>query len=152
MLRQYFNSSFVAQYMNRRRFLAAGATVSAVVSGGCLLGNDDGRDGAILTHVELGNAREDPRVFDLLVTHDDEVIHWAAHEVGTDGEVVTIESPDEYGNVEVYVRVGEEWQKREFNTDEYAGEQVIAVITYGMVEDDLLRISRRVSDRPTSTG
>lgn len=137
--------------MKRRRFLAASVTVCAVVSGGCLLGTDDERDGVILTHVELGNAREEPHVFDLLVTHDGEVIHWASHKVGADGEVIGIDSPDEYGNVEVYVRVGGEWQRKDFNTDEYAGEQVIAIVTYGMVEDDLLRISRHVSDRPIST-
>jgi hypothetical protein len=137
--------------MKRRRFLVGSVTVCAAVFSGCLLGTDNERDGVILSHVELGNARGEPRVFDLLVTHDGEVIHWASYEVGADGEVINIDSPDEYGGVEVYVRVGEEWQRRDFDTDEYAGEQVIAIVTYGMVENDLLRISRRVSDRPTST-
>ncbi len=137
--------------MNRREFFAGSLSLCAAVSGGCLSLTDDERDGVVLTHVELGNQREDPHVFDLLVTHDEEVIHWASHEVGTDGEVIDVDSPDEYGPTEVYVRVDEVWQKTDFDTDEYDGEQVIAVVTYGTVEDDLLRISRRISDRPTST-
>jgi len=62
--------------------------------------------------------------------------------------VIDIDSPDERGHVEVYVRVGETWRRTDFDTDRYDGERVIAVVVYGMVEDDLLRISRRVSDRP----
>lgn len=136
--------------MNRREFFTGSLTPCVAVSGGCLSLDDDERDGVVLTHVELGNQSGDPHVFDLLVTHDEEVIHWASHEVNTGGEVIAIDSPDEYGPTEVYVRVDEVWQKTDFDTDESDGEQVIAVVTYGTVEDDLLRISRRLSDRPAS--
>ncbi|MEF8853425.1 MAG: hypothetical protein V5A28_13595 [Haloarculaceae archaeon] len=66
------------------------------------------------------------------------------------GQVVDIDSPDERGHAEVSVRVGQEWKRTDFDTDRYDGKYVTAVVTYGMGEDELLRISRRVSDRPTA--
>jgi hypothetical protein len=139
--------------MNRRTFLAGSATLLSALSGGCLA-VDDGRKGVILTHVELGNATDEPRQFDVLVTHDGEIIHWALHDVGVGegdheagGSVIEIESPDEFGSVDVHVRVEETWASTDFDTDRYDGERVIAVVTYGMIEDDMLRISRRISDR-----
>lgn len=106
--------------------------------------------GVILTHVGLGNFSDELQVFDLFVTHDEEVIHWASHEVEAEGEsVIDIEGPGEHGSVEVMVRVGEEWQTRGFDTHRYEGERVIAVVVYGKVEYGLLRISRVASDRPT---
>lgn len=143
--------------MRRRTFLAGSATVVAIPVSGCADLLAEGREGVILTHAELGNASDEPQVFDLLVTHDDEIIHWASHEVGvgenaqeTGGTVIDIDSPDEHGHVEVSVRVGEEWKRTDFNTDRYDGERVIAVVVYGRSEDELLRISRRISDRPTT--
>lgn len=62
-------------------------------------------------------------------------------------EIADIDAPDDRGHVEVAVRVGEGWQQTDFATDRYDGECVIAVVVYGMVEDELLRISRRISDR-----
>lgn len=140
--------------MQRRTVLAGSAGALTVLIGGCIGIRGDERDGVILTHVELGNATDDPQVFDVLVTHDDAIIHWAAHEVGvgtaageSGGTVIAIESPEDYGDVAVYVRVGDVWQHTDFATDEYAGEHVIAVVTYGQIEDEMLRISRRISDR-----
>ena len=143
--------------MRRRTFLASSVTVGAIFMSGCTGLLAENREGVTLTHVELGNASDEPQVFNLLVTHDDEIIHWASHEVGVGGPdqemrdaLVEINSPDERGHVEVLVRVGEEWQQTDFDTDRYDGERVIAVVVYGMVEDDMLRISRLVSDRPTA--
>lgn len=143
--------------MRRRTFLAGGATVASIPVSGCAGFFHEGREGVILTHVELGNASSEPQVFDLLVTHDDEIVHWTSHEVGVGeddqemgGTVIDIDSPAERGHVEVSVRVGEEWKRTDFATDRYEGERVIAVVVYGMSDEDLLRISRRVSDRPTT--
>ena len=142
--------------MNRRTFLAGSASVFTAVGSGCTTFADEERDGVILTHVELGNASDELQVFAVLVTHDDEIVHWSSHEVGVTeseeavaGEVIDIDVPDEYGYVEVLTRVEDQWDTTDFDTDEYDGERVIAVVTYGMVEDELLRISRRVSDRPS---
>ena len=142
--------------MNRRTFLAGSASAITAFAGGCTTIADAESDGVILTHVELGNASDESHVFDVLVTHDNEVVHWSLHEVGgseneegAGGEVIEIDDPDEYGPVEVLVRVGDQWTKTDFDTDEYDGERVIAVVTYGMIEDEFLRISRRLSDRPS---
>jgi hypothetical protein len=143
--------------MNRRKVLAGSATVGAISVAGCTGLLEEDRQGVTISHVELGNASEDRQIFDLLVTHDDEIIHWSSHEVGV-GEnhqemgdaLVEIDSPDERGQVEVLVRVGEEWQRTDFGTDRYDGERVIAVVVYGMVEDDMLRISCQISDRSTA--
>lgn len=146
-----------AQHMNRRTFVTGGATLTAILFGGCigLLGEDRKREGVTLSHVELGNASGEPQVFDLLVTYDNEIIHWSAHEVAvgeSDQEmgstIVDIDAPDDRGHVEVAVRVGQDWQRTDFATDRYDGKRVIAVVVYGMVEDELLRISRRITDRP----
>lgn len=140
--------------MQRRTFLAGSAAVASAVVGGCLGSGDDARTGVILTHVELGNATADPQVFDVLVTQDDEIIHWATHEVGVGaapdeagGKVIELDPPAEPGAVEVHARVGENWQRTGFTTDEFDGERVIAVVTYGMGEAEALRISRRHADR-----
>lgn len=142
--------------MDRRTFLVGSASVFTAIVSGCTTFADEERDGVILTHVELGNASDGPQVFDVLATHDDEIIHWSSHEVevteneeAAGGEVIGINAPDEYGRVEVLVRAKDQWAQTDFDTDEYDGERVIAVVTYGMVEDELLRISRRVSDRPS---
>lgn len=144
--------------MKRRTMLAGSALLVPAVLSGCLSSGSDEREGAILTHVELGNATDDPQRFDLLVMHDDEIIHWATHEVEVataegeaGGAVIPIDSPDDSGHVEVYVRVGTEWQRTDFATDDYDDERVIAVVTYGMIEDEMLRISRRRSDRAASS-
>lgn len=144
--------------MNRRTFLASSATVVWIPLVGCTRSDPDDQAGVILTHVELGNASGDSQIFDLLVTHDDDIVHWSLHEVppGSEGQaaggrVVDIDGPDEPGRVEVHVRVGSEWRSIDFTTDKYDGRRVIAVVTYGMIEDDLLRISRRISDRPLTT-
>ncbi|WP_275740837.1 hypothetical protein [Halorhabdus sp. SVX81] len=142
--------------MNRRTFLAGTSTVVTAALGGCTMIGDgkNGREGVILTHVELGNGSGESQVFDVLVTHNDDTIYWSSEEVGSgegEGEVIEIDSPDEYGHVEVYVRVGDAWSQTDFDTDRFDGKHVIASVTYGMIEDDLLRISRLVSDRPTST-
>lgn len=143
--------------MNRRTLLAGSATVGAISVAGCAGILEEEQEGVTLTHVELGNASSEPQVFDLLVTQDDEIIYWASHEVGVGGNdqemrdaLVEIDSPDERGHVEVLVRVGEEWQQTDFDTDRYDGERVIAVVVFGMGDDDMLRISRLVSDRPTA--
>ena len=145
--------------MRRRKFLASSVTVGALSTSGCTGLLAERRAGVTLTHVELGNASDEPRVFDLLVTHDDDIIHWASHEVGVGGDdqemgdaLIEVDSPSERGHVEVLVRVGEEWQRTDFDTDRYDGERVTAVVVYGMIEDDMLRISRLVSDRPTADG
>jgi hypothetical protein len=143
--------------MRRRTFLASSVAVGASFTSGCTGLLAEEREGVTLTHVELGNASNEPQVFDLLVTHDDEIIHWSSHEVGVGGTdqemgdaLVELDSPDERGHVEVLVRVGEEWERTDFDTDRYDGERVIAVVVYGIIEDDMLRISRLVSDRPTA--
>lgn len=137
--------------MNRRTFLAGTATIFTAVSGGCTTVDNSGVEGVILTHVELGNASDEPQTFDVLVMHDDEIVHWTQHELDSGGEdVIAIDSPDEHGNVEVFVRVADEWDSADFAADEYDGERVIAVVTYGMIEPDALRISRVVSDRQKS--
>lgn len=136
--------------MNRRTFLAGSTPIVAATLGGCTVfgGGENGLDGVILTHVELGNQSDDPQEFDVHVTHDADTIYWSSHEVaGGEGEVIEIDAPNEYGRVEVYVRVGDVWSQTDFDSDEYDGKRVIAVATYGMVEDDTLRISRIESDR-----
>lgn len=142
--------------MDRRTFLACGATAVGSVTGGCTAFSGTRRDGVALTHVELGNASGEPQTFDLLVFRDGEIVHWSTREVEsgeggqTGGEVIEMDAADEYGRVEVYVRIGDERTGTDFEADEYDGERVIAVVTYGAVEDDMLRISRRLSDRPVS--
>lgn len=137
--------------MNRRTFLAGSATILTATSGGCTTFNTDGREGVILTHVELGNQSDEAQAFDVQVFHDDEVIHWTQRELASGGDaVIEIDAPEEFGSVEVFVRAGEEWDSTDFAAEEYDGERVIAVVTYGKVEPDALRISRVVSDRQTS--
>ena len=143
--------------MNRRQLLTGAATAITAICVGCTSVPRDGREGVVLTHVELGNATGERQQFDVLVTHDGEIIHWALHEVepgGDDreagGTVVEIDSPDDPGDVEVHVRVEDQWASTDFESEEYDGERVLAVVTYGMVDDDLLRITRHRSDRPTS--
>lgn len=137
--------------MDRRTFLAESAAILTAVSGGCTTFNTGGREGVILTHVELGNHSDEAQAFDVQVIHDDEVIHWTQRELASGGdEVIEIDSPDEHGSVEVFVRVEEQWDSTDFDADEYDGERVIAVVTYGKVEPDALRISWVVSDRPAS--
>ncbi|WP_135666708.1 hypothetical protein [Halorhabdus rudnickae] len=117
-------------------------------------GGENGQKGVNLTHVELGNGSGESQVFDVLVTHNDDTIYWSSQEVRSgegEGEVIEIDSPNEYGHVEVYVRVGDVWERTDFDTDRLDGKHVIASVTYGMIEEDILRISRLVSDRPTST-
>jgi hypothetical protein len=145
--------------MQRRAFLAGGTAILTVAASGCGGVLDEGLEGVVLTHVELGNASGTPRVFDLQVTHDGDIVHWAAHEVGVaesdremGGTVVDFDGPDDPGQVEVAVRVGREWARTDFATAEYDGERVLAVVTYGLVEPGLLRISRRVSDRSPAGG
>lgn len=125
--------------MNRRAFLAESATVVIAASGGCAAFENGERDGVVLSHVELGNATDEPQQFDVLVTHDDEVVHWSLHAVeagGNDqdagGDVIDLGTPDDHGRVEVHVRVDDEWASTDFDTDRFAGERVIAVVTYGM--------------------
>lgn len=122
-----------------------------------MLGSEE-REGVILTHVELGNATSEPQVFDVIVTYNDNIVHWSSNEVGVGddeqemgGEVIEIDASDEPGSVEVHVRVGEKWKTTDFDTDRYDGQRVIALVTYGWPEDEILRISRVVSDRPTVT-
>ncbi len=143
--------------MNRRTFLAGSATVGTISVAGCTGFLDEKQEGVTLTHVELGNASDEPQIFDLLVTHDNEIIYWSSHEVGVGGNdqemgdmLVEIDSPDERGHVEALVRVGEVWQRKGFDTDRYDGERVIVVVVYAMVEDEMLRISRLISDRPAT--
>lgn len=144
--------------MNRRTLLAGSATAFAAIAGGCTSASKDERDGVILTHVELGNASGEPQLFDVLVRHDGEIIHWSLHEVGVGagegqagGQVIDIDAPAERGRVDVHVRVGDVWSSTDYDTDEYEGEHVIAVVTYGTMGDEFLRISRRVTDRTPST-
>jgi len=136
--------------MNRRTFLAGGATAVAAVSGGCSAFRSNGPEGVVPTHVELGNHADESREFDVLVLHDGDIVHWSAHGVdGGEGEVVEIDAPEEYGSVEVHVRVGQRRASTDFGTDRYDGERVIAVVAYGMAGEDSLRISRLVADRTT---
>lgn len=140
--------------MRRRTFLTDSATLMTIPVAGCTAAFDEEREGVTITHVELGNASDEPRVFDLLVTQGEEIIHWASHEVDVGknsqemgGTVIDIDGPNDPGHVEVSVRVGEKWERTDFNTDRYDGERVIAVVVYGMLEEETLRISRLISDR-----
>lgn len=141
--------------MNRRRFLAGSGLALTVCLAGCSTLASEAREGVILTHVELGNTSGQPRVFDVIVTYDDEFIHWDSYEVeaadseqGMGGRVIEIDSPADPGSTEVYVRVGEKWKGIDFGTDQYDGKRVIVVATYGRPEAESLRLSRVVSDRP----
>lgn len=141
--------------MHRRQFVAWSGTALAFGLAGCSTLGAEAREGVVLTHVELGNASPDPQEFDVLVTHDGEVVHWAAHEVEArvddeelGGEVVEIDAPEEPGSVEVYVRVGERWERTDFDSERYDGEEVIVTATYGLPEAGVLRLSRVESDRP----
>lgn len=140
--------------VTRRQYLGIGGTAVALGLAGCSMAGAPDREGVILTHVELGNASPDPEEFDVLVTHDGEIVHWALHEVdvGSDedemgGTVIDIDSREEPGQVEVLVRVGQQWERTDFDSDRYDGNRVIAVVTYGLPEDGVLRISRVISDR-----
>ena len=142
--------------MNRRTLLAFGGLAAVGGLAGCSAPTDAGREGVVLTHVELGNGTDEPRTFDVLVRHDGDVVHWAAHEVGVGtggemgGRVVELDGPDEPGRVVVLVRVGETWRELDFREyEQYDGKRVLAVVTYGMVEDEL-RVRPHVSDRTTS--
>lgn len=141
--------------MDRREFVAwSGAALTIGLSGCSTLGSEP-REGVVPTHVELGNASPESRLFDVLVTHDGEVVHWDAHEVEArvsddelGGEVVEMDAPEEPGSVEVYVRVGEQWERTDFDAERYDGEDVIVTATYGLPEAGVLRLSRVESDRP----
>lgn len=96
-------------------------------------------------------------MFDVIVSYDGEVVHWESYEVEArideqelGGEVIEMDAPDDPGSVEVYVRVGENWEHTDFDTDRYDGKRVIAVITYGLPEDGIIRISRVIADRTPS--
>lgn len=124
----------------------------STIDGGCLSLNDERRDGVILTHVELGNITDEPQTFDVLLTRDGEIIHWTQHELDAGGEeVLAIDAQKAHGRVEVLVRVNDNWDRTDFDDEIYDGERVIAVVTYGMVEDEALRIRRVIADRPTAT-
>ncbi len=134
----------------KRRALLGSAVALTALGGGCTVLSEDSRAGVVLTHVELGNADDEARTFDVVVRHDGEIVHWSTHELGVSedsDEVVEIDGPDERGHVEVDVRVDGQWASTDFDTDEYDGEEVIAIVTYGMAEEDALRISRQISDR-----
>lgn len=142
--------------MRRREFVAWSGTVLTIGPAGCSTLGSGARDGVVLTHVELGNGSDERQVFDVFATYDGEVLHWRSHEVEAresdeelGGEVVEIDPPEEPGNVEVYVRVGENWERTDF--DEFDGKRVIVTATYGWPERGMLRLSRIESDRPAST-
>lgn len=142
---------------DRRTVLGFIGTTVTTGLAGCQTPGSGQREGVVLTHVELGNASPDPQVFDLLVRRDGEIVHWDSHDVGTGtgedeigGEVVEMDGPEDPGRVEVAVRVGEQWERTGFDDDRYDGKEVIAVVTYGRLEADTLRISRIDSDRPAS--
>lgn len=144
--------------MNRRTPLAYGGLAAVAGLSGCpgFAPRGAGREGVVLTHVELGNGTDEPRAFDVLVRHDGDVVHWATHEVGVGiggemgGRVVDPDGPDEPGRVVVRVRVGGTWRSLDFRDHErYDGERVVAVVTYGMVEDEL-RVRPHASDRTTA--
>lgn len=141
--------------MNRRQFLGGSGTVAMVGITGCSTLDSGGREGVILTQVELGNATGEPQAFDVVVTYDGDLTHWSSYEVEVGdaeqemgGEVVEIDAPDNPGAVEVHVRVGETWKSVDFDADRYDGERVIAIATYGW-PDETLRISRVIDGRPT---
>lgn len=145
--------------MNRRQFVAWAGSAATIGLAGCSAVDPESPGGVVLTHVELGNAAPEPRVFDVLVEHDDEVVHWDAHEVdpgGGDGEiggeVIEVDAPEEPGSVEVSVRVGEQWERTDFDDGRYDGERVLVSATYGWPEPAVLRLSRLESERPTSVG
>lgn len=135
--------------MNRRSFLAGTAMLMASPLTGCL---DRDREGVIFTHAEIKNASGVPRDFELLITHDDEIIHWSSHLVGFGeynpeiGSIISIDSPDERGHVEVFGRTGDFRERLDFdNTNRWDGEYVNAVVEYRVYEDDPFRISGRLS-------
>lgn len=133
--------------MNRRRFLHLSGTVLAMGCAGCAAIDSNERERVVLTHVELGNGADESQMFDVLVYHNDEIIHWASHEVGAgNGEVVTIDGPDEPGHVEVAVRIGEEWKSQVFDNNQFDSERVIATVVY-RPHQDLFRISWVPADR-----
>lgn len=143
--------------MNRRHYLSIGGTAVALGLAGCSMPGSSEREGVILTHVELGNASSEPEVFAILVTYDGDIVHWEPHKVGIGadedeigGELIEIDSPGDPGRVEVFVRVREHWERTDFDTDRYDGKRVIAVVTYGLPEAEVLRISRVVSDRQSN--
>lgn len=135
--------------MKRRAFLGS-AVALAALGAGCTALSEDSRAGVVLTHVELGNGDDEPHAFDIVVRHDGEVVHWSTHELGVgedSDEAVEIDGPDERGHVEVDVRVDGQWASTDLDTDEYDGEEVIAIVTYGVAAEGALRISRQISDR-----
>lgn len=56
--------------------------------------------------------------------------------------VLELESPAEFGDIELFVRTANQTERTDFADPERNGQKVIAVVTYGIVEDELLRISR----------
>lgn len=143
--------------MNRRRFLECGGTALAVGFAGCSAIDAESREGVILTHIELGNATDELQMFDVIVRYDGNIMHWETYEVapGTaeqemGGEVIEIDHPPDPGRVEVSVRVGQHWERTDFDSDRFDGKHVIVVATYAWPEEGALRLSRVDSDRPPS--
>lgn len=97
-------------------------------AGGCVSYEANSSLGVILTHVELGNWTRTSQQFNMLVLHDERIVHWDVHEVdgGTDdeagGEVIPMKRPGEPGRVEVLVRVGEHWERTDFADGSFAGD------------------------------
>lgn len=138
--------------MKRRRLLGYGGTALGIGLAGCSVLSSDTQEGVFLEQVELGNGSDEPQVFDVLVKNAEDILHWATYEVEPrDGEelgghLVEIDSSEELRDLQIFVRVGGNWQSATFDDDRYAGEQVVAVVTYGQPEAGVLRISRVEAD------
>lgn len=142
--------------MRRRSFLLTGGVAGFAGLAGCASFGGT-LDGVVLTHVELGNGSSSPQRFDVQVLYDGEIAHWAAYTVGVGeddemgGRVVEIPPPAEPASVTVNVSVAGTWAGLDFDDyDEYDGERVVAIVTYGMIEDEL-RVRPHGSDRSATT-
>lgn len=138
--------------MRRRSFLLTYGLAGIAGLSGCTA-NGEPREGVVLTHVELGNGTRSPLLFDVQVLYDGNIVHWAGHEVGVGedsemgGRVIEIAPSAEPASVAVNVRVAGKWAGLDFDGyDEYDGDRVVAIVTYGMVDDEL-RVRPHVSDR-----
>lgn len=128
----------------RRRQALFGMTAVLTGIAGCFSRPVSEQQGVSLAGIELGNATDESQIFNLLVTYEEEIVHWEAHEVEPGSEtdmgskVVDPGITTGPGDVGLKCRVGEHATMTDFDDPNFHGECVLGTFLYGFRDDQVL--------------